>query len=243
MDLFVAFIFVYLLATLFATAGIGPAVALVPLLNLLGLELNLAKVVGLFVNASSTFTASLMNFKRGVLDIKFATPLIISSSLLSPIGAICSTYVSVEVIKGMLMIFVFSSATIMLNEKRVKKVEYTKEWIKYLIGSLVGFVSGMIGIGGGAYIVLLLVLLGYDAKRVAYSVSIVIFFSTTFAFLAYSSFVDIDYVLLGVCAVGAILGGYSGNKIMHYKLNSSHIKKIIIVLLYIIAIKLGFDLL
>jgi uncharacterized membrane protein YfcA len=241
MDLISLFIFVYFLATLFATAGIGSAVALVPLLNLFGIELNSAKAIGLFVNSTSTMTSSYMNYKRKTLDIKFATPLIITSAISSPIGALCSAYVSVEFVKTLLMIFVFSSATIMLIQKK-PKLHYTRVWILYLIGFVVGLFSGMIGIGGGAYIVLLLVMLGYDAKRVAYSVSIVIFVSTALAFLTYSTYVDIDYYMLAVSAFGAVLGGYSGNRLMHYKLNSSHIKKIIIALLYLIAIKMGYDL-
>ena len=88
----------------------------------------------------------------------------------------------------------------------------------------------------------LLIMLGFDAKKIAIAVSFMVPFSTFSAFLSYSSFVQIDYILLIVTAIAAILGGYIGNKIMYFKLNSQNIKKIIAILLYIIAVKIGFSL-
>jgi uncharacterized membrane protein YfcA len=50
--------------------------------------------------------------------------------------------------------------------------------------------------------------------------------------------VQIDYILLVVVAIAAILGGYIGNKIMYFKLDTKQIKKLIAILLYIIACKI-----
>jgi len=76
----------------------------------------------------------------------------------------------------------------------------------------------------------------------AIAVSFMIPFSTFSAFLSYISFVKIDWILLIVTAVAAILGGYIGNAIMHFKLEAKHIKKIIAVLLYILAFKMAWTL-
>jgi uncharacterized membrane protein YfcA len=77
----------------------------------------------------------------------------------------------------------------------------------------------------------------------AIAVSFMIPFSTFSAFLSYISFVKIDWILLGTTAVAAILGGYIGNAIMHYKLDAKQIKKIIAILLYILAFKMAYSLL
>jgi uncharacterized membrane protein YfcA len=70
-EYFYYFVLTFVLSTLFALGGVGSATALVPLLNMMGLPFGLAKATGLFVNTSTTITASLMNLKRGVLDIRF----------------------------------------------------------------------------------------------------------------------------------------------------------------------------
>ncbi len=229
-------------SSFFALGGVGSAVALVPIFDFLGLGFNIAKAIALFVNTSTTITASLMNLKRGVLDIRFALPLVISSMLLSPVGAYSSKFINVHYVKWGFLTFLIFSASMMLFAKKEAKFKYEKKWILYLIGAVVGYISGLLGIGGGGLILPLMILLGFDAKKMAVAVSFVLPFSTFSAFLSYISFVKIDWALLFVTAVAAILGGYIGNAIMHFKLDAKQIKKIIAILLYILAIKMGYSL-
>ncbi|HGZ70974.1 MAG TPA: sulfite exporter TauE/SafE family protein [Nitratifractor sp.] len=230
------------LSTLFAMGGVGSAIVLVPIFNMLGMPLNLSKAIGLFINSSSTITASIMNFFRGVLDIKFALPLIIAILIATPLGAWSSQFVPVVVVKWVLVAFLIVAATLLLYTKRETKVVYDKAWILFLIGFSVGVVSGMIGVGGGALIMPLLILLGFDAKKAAYAVSFIIPFSSLGAFATYLSFVKMDWTLLGVVTVAAILGGYFGDKIMHYRLTPAQVKKLIAVLLLILAAKMIYSL-
>jgi len=232
------FILTLVLSTLFAMGGVGSAIVLVPTFNMMGLPLNLAKAIGLFINTSSTITASIMNFFRGVLDIKFATPLIVAILIATPMGAWSSKYIPVEIVKWVLVAFLITASILLLYTKRETKVVYDKSWILFLIGFVVGVISGMIGVGGGALIMPLLILLGFDAKKAAYAVSFIIPFSSLGAFFTYLSFVKMDWILLSVVTVAAIIGGYLGDKIMHYKLNSNQVKKLIAILLLILAIKM-----
>jgi len=89
-------------STLFAMGGVGSAIGLVPIFAMMGIPLNLAKALGLFINSASTITASLMNFFRGVLDIKFALPLIVSVMVTTPIGAWMSQYIQKEIVEWIL---------------------------------------------------------------------------------------------------------------------------------------------
>ena len=94
-----------ILSTLFAMGGIGSAIALVPSFSMLGMTIDLAKSLGLFVNTASTVTASVMNFRRGVLKIGFALPLVVSILVATPIGAWSSQFVEREVIEWLLIAF------------------------------------------------------------------------------------------------------------------------------------------
>lgn len=230
------------LSTVFALGGVGSAVALVPLLNMMGLPFSLSKAIGLFVNTSTTIMASIMNLKRKVLDVRFTFPLAISLMLFAPVGAYLSQYVDEKIMKWMLVGFLIFSASMMLFGKKEAKAAYQKKWVLYLIGASVGVFSGLVGVGGGSLILPLLIMLGYDAKKMAVAVSFIIPFSTFSAFLMYANTIHIDYILLIVTAIAAVLGGFIGNRVMHFRLDSKQIKKIIAILLYLIAFKLGYSL-
>jgi len=230
-------------STIFSMGGVGSAIGLVPIFTVMGMPINLAKAIGLFINSASTITASIMNFFRGVLDFRFALPLVISVLIATPIGAWLSQYVPKTVIEWLLTIFIITAASLLIYTRREAKFNYTKTWVLYVIGGSVGLLSGLIGVGGGTLIMPLLILLGYDAKKAAYAVSFVIPFSTLGGFFTYLSFVHMDWVLLGVVSVAAIIGGYLGDFIMHYKLTPAQVKKIIAIILFILAAKMLYKLL
>ncbi|WP_457561954.1 sulfite exporter TauE/SafE family protein [Caminibacter pacificus] len=232
------FFIVLALSTFFALGGVGSAVALVPILHMLGVNFNLSKAIGLFVNTSTTITATIMNIKRKVLDFKFAMPLALSLVFSAPIGAYLSKYIPQIYVKYLFIAFLLFAGTMLLFGKKEQKFKYDKPWVMVVLGAIVGVISGLLGIGGGSLLMPLLILLGFDAKKLAVTMSFVIPFSTFSAFLTYLSIVKIDWTLLGVATVAAILGGYIGNYIMHFHLNQKQIKKIIGILLYIIAAKM-----
>ena len=237
------FFITLILSTLFAMGGVGSATALVPILHFLGLEFNFAKAIGLFVNTATTVTATIMNIKRKVLDMRFAFPLAISLAFTAPIGAYFSKFIPEIYVKYLFIAFLFFAGSMILFGKKEKKFNYTKPWVMVILGSIVGIISGLLGVGGGSLLMPILILLGFDAKKVAVAMSFVIPFSTFTAFLTYASMIKIDWLLLGITTIAAILGGYIGNYIMHFHLNQKQIKKIIGVLLYLIAIKMLISLL
>ncbi len=231
-----------LLATLFSMGGAGAGVALIPLLHFFGIDFNLAKAVGLFTGFTTTFTSSVMNFKRGVLDVKTVLLLALTLFVCAPLGAQLSRYVDTLLVKGLFAIFLFFSATMMLFFKKEPKWHITASWVMALLGSVVGVLAGLLGVGGGNMLLPLLILLGFPPKKVAVAVSFVVPFSALSSFLSYASFVTIDWGLLGACAAGAIVGGTIGNWLMHFKLSQTDVRRVIATILYLLAIKMALTL-
>jgi len=236
------FFAVFILSTFFAIGGVGSAIALVPFLNFMSVPLNVAKMVGLLVNTISTITASWLNFKKKIVDFNFAIPLIISGLIFSPIGAHSSQFIDEKTVKIILIIFlIISSLLLLFYKKTPTHNKYKKQWILYIVSGVIAFISGLLGIGGGSFLMPILIFLGYDTKKIAIVLSFIIPFSTFPAFLSYISFIKINWALLEIAFFASILGGFTGNKIMHLKLQPHHIKKIIGVFLVILAIKMCFD--
>lgn len=231
------------ISTLFSIGGTGSSVALIPMLSFFGVGFDLAKAVGLFANTASTLGASVMNIRRKSIDVKQVLPFVITSVLCSPFGAYAATKIDTHNVKLAFAFFLLISATMMLLQKKKGAVVYTKAWVLVAMGVIVGFLSGLLGIGGGAIIIPLLIYLGYDAKKTAITVSFMIPFSTLSAFISYVYFIEIDWILVGVVAIAAALGGVLGNQIMVFKLSVKQTKKLIAFMIYAISFKMLWGLL
>ncbi len=236
------FFITFFLSAFFSLGGIGSATALIPAMDMFGFSFNFAKAIGLFVNTATTITASIMNIKRKVLDFKFALPLVVSLAITAPIGAYLSKFIPVEFVKGLFALFLLLSGSMIFLSKNEITKEYISPFTLFILGSLAGVVSGLLGLGGGSILLPILMILGFDTKKIAVTMSFVIPFSTFTAFLTYLSFTKMNWLVLGVAAIAAIFGGFVGNYIMHFHLNQNQIKKIIAILMYIIAIKMIYSL-
>ena len=226
------------LSTLFSMGGAGSGIALIPILNFLGVDFTVAKAIGLFAGASTTITSSVMNMIRKSVEYKFVLPIAAMMLLFAPIGAYSSSFINENLVKFFFMLLLFYSATMMMFSKKKALFHAESNITLLIVGAGVGYLAGLLGIGGGNVLIPLLALLGYAPKKVAVAVSFVVPFSALGSFFTYASYVTLDYKLLAVVALCAIVGGYIGNYMMHFKLEQSHIKKIMAGLLYLLAVKM-----
>ena len=133
----------------FAMGGVGSALGLVPIFHLLGIPFNPARALGLFINTASTMTASVMNFRRGVLEVCTAMPLVLSMLVATPLGAWWGKFVPHIWVHDLMIVFLITAAFLMLFTKRARVVQVQQPWVLFPIGGIVGVISGLLGVGGG----------------------------------------------------------------------------------------------
>ncbi len=228
----------------FATGGMGSSIVLIPILGFLGVDFNLAKAVGLFINTMTTTTASFLNWRRQLLDFSTITPFLIASVCCAPIGTYCATIWNVEYIKLFFVSFLFFSSAMIFFRRSTPQGETLKcKWAMFPLGLGVGFLAGLLGIGGGALIIPTLFAMGFSPKQIAINASFMIPFSTMSAFLSYAGLITIDWTLIGVTTIGGMLGGFIGNRIMHAKLKNTDIKNVLCFVLCLVGLKMLYDVL
>ena len=228
----------FILSLLFSMGGTGSGIALIPMLNFFGLEFIVAKATGLFAGASTALTSSVMNIKRKVLDFIFVWPIALMMLLFAPLGAYSSQYLDETVVKFLFMLLLFYSATMMMFGKKKSLVKVESRAVLFGVGAFVGFLAGLLGVGGGNILMPLLILLGFEPKKVAITVSSVVPFAALSSFFTYASYVNLDWILLLCVMLASIAGGYIGNYLMHFKLDQMKTKKLMGVILYILALKM-----
>ena len=232
----------FTLSFIFALGGVGSAVVLIPALAWLGVPFNLARPTGLFVNCVSMLGATWSNFKEKRLDVALGLPIIISSIILAPVGAWAGHLLPTRILLFVFICFLFFSGTMMLFFKGSKYADQYREdrpvTGPLMVGVVAGFVSGLLGVGGGGIISPLMILQGFNPKKVATVTALAIPFSSFSAFLAYAAMGSISLKILGFAGLAAWGGGYMGTKVMQKTMSPHAVKKMLGGVLILLGLRL-----
>jgi uncharacterized membrane protein YfcA len=88
-----------------------------------------------------------------------------------------------------------------------------------------GFLGGLLGVGGGNFILPVLNWLGLDAKVAAGTTALVVVFSSLSGFLGHATMSGLDPWFVGIMAVMAAAGSMVGSQLMKSKISSPQLRK------------------
>lgn len=228
-------------------AGLGAAFILVPVYLALGVSMHSAQATALLLNAIAMAFACMRFIPAKLVDFRIAIPIVIVATILSPLGAYVSSLVPVTTLKWLFVGFLVFAAIMMLFYKPKTQRELAGRsellGVGVGVGGAAGFFGGMLGVGGGNFVVPALVWLGLDAKRAAGTTAFVVVFASFTGFLGQASVATMDGTLLAWTATASIVGALIGSWLMHRKLQASQVKTAIGVLLIFIAATMAYKLL
>ncbi len=234
--------FISLVASfLFALGGIGGAIVMIPILISLGIPISTARPVGLFYNIVGMTSATVSNIKNKRFDFKAGIPIIITSFIFAVAGAYLSKFIPEKIVLILFIAFLLFSGLMFLLHKN-KNTENYRDDVPYvslsLVGAFAGLMSGILGIGGGGIISPLMLMLGFNPKRTAVITAFVVPFSSLSAFLTYWGMGNINWRLLLIVSVAGIIGATLGTTFMQRKLEPKTVKRILGLILLLMAGKL-----
>jgi len=235
----------FLAAFIFSLGGIGAAIILIPILHAFGIPISVAKPVGLFYNTLSLTGASINNIRNKRLDFKLGIPIIVFSFIFAIVGAFVSKYIASRVILIMFIAFLIFSGFMFLFFKNKSERRF-REDVPYFslsaIGAVAGLLSGMLGIGGGGIISPLLLMMGFNPKKITTITAFVVPFSSLSGFLTYWTMGTVDWRLLLTTSIAGVGGATTGTIFMQKHLNPKMVKRILAVILLIMAVKMSINL-
>ena len=243
----IAALIVFVFTTVLTIAGVGAAFILIPAFYWLGIPLREAMAVALLLNSISMIFASRTYIKHKLVVFKTAIPIIVIAVIFSPLGAYCSQFVNREVLLWLFIAFLIFAGTMMIFY-RAKEQEKSRTAAQELgygmgVGVVAGYLGGLLGVGGGNFIVPVLVWLGFNPKKASGTTAFIVIFSSFAGFLGHASLGHINWYLLLFAAVGSIAGAILGAHLMQAKLKTRQVKLIIGLVLYAIAVKMIWGLL
>ncbi len=242
-----AAVLVFVFTTVLTIAGVGSAFIVIPTFYWLGVPLTEAMAIGLLLNAISMTFASANYIRYKLVLFRTALPIIVLAIVFSPLGAYSTRYFPKNILILLFVLFLVFAASMMLFYKPKKKEEGEASGKKELktgigLGIGAGYLGGLLGVGGGNFIVPALVWLGIDPKKASATTAFIVVFASLSGFFGHAATGGVNWTLLAFAAVGSVAGAVLGSWLMHKKLDAGQVKKVIGVVLYAIAAKMAWGL-
>jgi len=237
----------FIFTTVLTIAGVGAAFILIPIFLALNIPLLTAMSTALLLNSIAMVFASISYARDRLIVWKTALPILIVATAFSPLGARTAEHLPRNVLLWLFVGFlIFAGSMMLFYEAKAKEVESdNKKLVGYgvAVGGIAGYLGGLLGVGGGNFIVPVLVWLGFDPKKASATTAFVVIFSSISGFLGHATTGYMNIWLLLLCAVGSITGALLGAYLMRKKMSRKQVKFAIGLILYIIAAKMIWDLL
>tara|TARA_B100000401_G_scaffold240219_1_gene162875 strand:+ start:189 stop:938 length:750 start_codon:yes stop_codon:yes gene_type:complete len=239
----------FVTALIYSSVGFGGGSTYLALLLLFGIPYHIFPIIALACNIIVVSGNSFNYIRAGNLNIKLLLPYLIGSIPFAFIGG--SIQIEKELFE-IILFFVLGIAGILLlinfksygeNSSNYKNLPII---ISTLIGVVLGFISGIVGIGGGIFLSPILYLFrAANPKYITTSVSLFILINSLFGIFGQLTknqnlFEIKDYLFL---LLAVFVGGQIGN-FLNLKLFSTKILALVTSILVIfIAIRMGFNIL
>ena len=232
-------------ATLYASVGFGGGSTYLALLLVWDIPFYIFPVIALSCNII-VVSGNCFNFIRDKnLNFKFLTPYLIGSVPLAFIGG--SLSIEKYFFEILLFLVLLTAGVLLLlnfksyDDKEKSYVE-TSKFISITIGSIIGFISGVVGIGGGIFLSPILFLMRVaKPKNIAVAASLFILINSisgiTGQFTKSNVFMEIQnyWYLLVVVLMGGQIGNFLNIKILPTKI----LALITSILVLFVAIRMG----
>ena len=238
----------FVTAILYASVGFGGGSTYLALLLIWGVPYYIFPVIALICNIFVVSGNSFNYIKAGNLNFKLLIPYLVGSIPLAFIGG------SLEIDKNLFEIFLFivlgiAGTLLLINFKSYEDNESTYRnipiLISILIGGILGFVSGVVGIGGGIFLSPVLFLIkAAKAKHIVTAASLFILINSISGVIGQltknvvlSDISNYWYLFLIV-----IIGGHIGNFVSLKVFPIRLLALVTSVLVLFVAIRMGIKL-
>ena len=213
---FVAGLF-FVIAFVYSSVGMGGGSSYTALMAILGFNTLAIPMISLSLNLVAT-TAGAYNFIRyKYARLKLILPFLVTSIPMAYVGGALHLpkelfywLLLVSLILVALRIYFWRNTSLELNlSVRGKLV------VSFISGGVLGLIAGIVGIGGGVYLVPLILILGLGTAKEAAACGVIFVWMNSLSGLVsrlqYNAIDFSDYIpLIGAVFIGAALGSYTG---------------------------------
>ncbi len=241
MDFILFYFLLFLVALLYASVGHGGASGYLALMAIFSMAPDIMKPTALMLNLFVSLTSFIQFYRGGHFRWKIFLPFAIASVPLAFVGGLLT--VDAFIYKKMLgvLLLIPIARFLFAPDMQVNSVKKANPGLSLLIGSAIGFLSGLIGIGGGIILSPILLLLKWADMKQTAAISALFIFVNSLSGLGGMvtrgiTFNSEMYAYVAIAFAGGICGAYLGA----IRFNQTILKYLLALVLLMAAYKLIF---
>lgn len=231
----------FLVAFLYASVGHGGASGYLALMALFGVAATVMKPTALLLNLFVSLTSFIQFYRGGHFRWKIFWPFALASVPLAYVGGLVMVDAVVyKKILGVLLLIPIIRFFFFSNTKATQQKE-NNIGLSILIGGIIGFLSGLIGIGGGIILSPVLLLLKWTDQKQTAAISALFIFVNSFSGLAGMLTQGVQFTTdMYIYVVVAFIGGLGGAYFGALKFRQSILRNVLAMVLVLAVYKLLF---
>lgn len=235
------YIALFVIAFLYASVGHGGASGYLALMALYGVVPEVMKPSALMLNLFVSSTSFIQFYRAGHFRMNLFWPLAVASIPLAFVGGLMQIDATLyKKILGVLLIIAVARFFFFGNIQNTE-LKHPKIALSLMIGGVIGFFSGLIGIGGGIILSPVLLLLRWANMKETAAISALFIFVNSISGLMGQLYTGINFssdmlMYVAVAFAGGLLGAYVGA----IKLNPAALRNVLAGVLVVAAWKLLF---
>jgi uncharacterized membrane protein YfcA len=232
----------FVVATLYSSVGFGGGSSYLALLTLFLVSFFAIRSIALVCNLVVVSGSTYLYFKHGHARLKDFLPFVITSIPMAFLGA--SFRLKEEVFFILLgSSLIISSVFLIWQTSGIKLSDPNKAYPKYLsyvIGAAIGFLSGLVGIGGGIFLAPILNHINWDKSvKIAALASFFILVNSISGLsgLFLAGTLELPWIETLILGITVLLGGQLGIRLSLKKLSAKGIKRITAILVFVVGVR------
>jgi uncharacterized membrane protein YfcA len=236
---------VFLVAVLYSSVGHGGASGYLAVMAFFLVSQNIIRPTALVLNLFVASIAFVQFYRAKHFDWSIFLPFAAASIPMAFVGGMIHLPTTVyKIILG--VILMLAAARLALNFRSEKEPSAPKIYAALTIGALIGFVSGLVGVGGGIFLTPILLLMNWTETKKAAGISALFILVNSAAGLLgnwllgkesqISNLPASVWFWIGAAVTGGILGATLGS----YRFNSLTLRRVLAVGLLVAGLKLIF---
>ncbi|QNA46228.1 sulfite exporter TauE/SafE family protein [Lacibacter sediminis] len=233
------YILLFLVAFLYASVGHGGASGYLALMAIFSIAPDVMKPTALLLNLFVSLTSFIQFYRGGYFRMKLFLPFALASVPFAFLGGLISIDASVykQILGWLLLLPVIRF--IFFSDIQVKEQQHYSLLLAIGIGAVIGFLSGLIGIGGGIILSPVLLLLRWADMKQTAAISALFIFVNSLSGLAGQLTKGIQFTTdMYLYVIIAFAGGLAGAYIGAARLKQGMLKYMLAIVLLIAAVKL-----